>query len=225
MPGSTCARTVIAEGPVSLSGCFELEFRSTRTKSKQFLLPRDGRRRMITASFTENYQNKKRKTNYVGSWTIVQLDVLAEPETASSVDALEGCRPFTRREDSVAWDSDLGIHIDSKPSALVVWFFPVAEVLPRKETVMAGRLLSPLVRLFSLPEPGRVPVVIQMSQRRGSARIPVCAHLPSRSEMDLASRASAAGLGCIRGTTFAFLFEAGAALVIYAVCQLSRLFR
>jgi hypothetical protein len=90
---------------------------------------------------------------------------------------------------------------------------------------MAGRLLSPLVRLFSLPEPGRVPVVIQMSQRRGSARIPVCAHLPSRSEMDLASRASAAGLGCIRGTTFAFLFEAGAALVIYAVCQLSRLFR
>jgi len=95
MPGSTCARTVIAEGPVSLSGCFELEFRSTRTKSKQFPLPRDGRRRMITASFTENYQNKKRKTNYVGSWTIVQLDVLAEPETASSVDALEGCRPFT----------------------------------------------------------------------------------------------------------------------------------
>jgi hypothetical protein len=58
-----------------------------------------------------------------------------------------------------------------------------------------------------------------------SARIFVCASFPSRTEMDMASRASAAGLGCIRGTTFALLFEAGAALLIYGICELRHLLR
>ena len=108
---------------------------------------------------------------------------------------------------------------------------------------MAGRFFPPAERLFCLPDQEHVPVVIQMSQHRGSARIPVGAALPSRSEhstlpsrseratlpsrseMDRASRASAAGLGCIRGTTFAFLFEAGAALLVYGICQLWQLFQ
>ena len=99
---------------------------------------------------------------------------------------------------------------------------------------MPGRLLSPLERLFSLPERGRGPVVIQISQHRGPARIPArvtlptqtqCSTLPSRTEMDKASRASAAGLGCVRGTSFAFLFEAGAALVVYGICELWHVLR
>jgi hypothetical protein len=43
--------------------------------------------------------------------------------------------------------------------------------------------------------------------------------------MDKASRASAAGLGCVRGTTFALLFEAGAAILIYGICELRHLLR
>jgi hypothetical protein len=83
---------------------------------------------------------------------------------------------------------------------------------------MAGRLLSPFKGLFSLPERRRVPVVIEMNQHRPAT-------LTSRAEMDKASRASAAGLGCIRGTSFAFLFEAGAALLIYGMFQLWHVFR
>jgi hypothetical protein len=99
---------------------------------------------------------------------------------------------------------------------------------------MAGRLLSPLEGLFSLPEPGRVPVVIQMSDHRVSATTPACAALsprtegatlPFRTDMDKASRSSTAGLGCVRGTSFALLFEAGAALLVYGIFQLWHLFR
>jgi hypothetical protein len=99
---------------------------------------------------------------------------------------------------------------------------------------MAGRLLSPLVRFFSVPERGRVPVVIQMSQHHGPARIAAPAPfpslseraaIPSQTEMDMASRASAAGLGCVRGTSFAFLFEAGAGALIYGVFELWHLLR
>ena|SRR5579863_7274256 len=99
---------------------------------------------------------------------------------------------------------------------------------------MAGQLFSPPERLSCLPERQRLPVVIEMSQVRGSSRIPARATLPSWSEpatlpsgaeMDRASRASAAGLGCIRGTGFAFLFEAGAALLVYGIFQLWHLFR
>jgi hypothetical protein len=43
--------------------------------------------------------------------------------------------------------------------------------------------------------------------------------------MDKASLTSAVGLGCIRGTGFAFLFEASAALLIYGIFQLWHLFR
>jgi hypothetical protein len=99
---------------------------------------------------------------------------------------------------------------------------------------MAGRLLSPFVGLFSLPERGHGPVVIQSSRHRVPARIAAPATppfrseyptLPSRAEMDMASRASAAGLGCVRGTSFAFLFEAGAGVLIYGVFELWHLLR
>ena len=140
--------------------------------------------------------------------------------------------PFTQRCRPVAWDSDLGSRtglkrMSSRSRSLV---FAVAVVISRKETVMPKPLFSPRGRLFSLPERGRVPVVIQMSQHCGSARIPArpplpFQNVPSTIEMDMASRASAAGLGCVRGTSFAFLFEAGAALVVYGVCELWRLIR
>lgn len=99
---------------------------------------------------------------------------------------------------------------------------------------MPKQLFSPLQRLFSLPERRQVPVVIQMSQRIGPARIPDRAPLPFPNArppvpcitgMDTAARASAAGLGCIRGTSFALLFEAVAALLVYGICHLWHLFR
>jgi hypothetical protein len=99
---------------------------------------------------------------------------------------------------------------------------------------MGGRLLSPLEGLFSLPEPGRGPVVIQMSDQRVSAAAPACAPFSSRTEgaalpfridMDKAPRSRAAALGCIRGTSFAFLFESVAALLVYGIWQLWHLFR
>jgi hypothetical protein len=69
-----------------------------------------------------------------------------------------------------------------------------------------------------------------MSQHRGPAAIPARAPLPfqnvpSTIEMDVASRASAAGLGCVRGTSFAFLFEAGTALLVYLIREFWHLFR
>jgi hypothetical protein len=111
------------------------------------------------------------------------------------------------------------------PSGFASFFFCGCRGLTEKGTVMAGGLLSSFERLFSLPERRRVPVVIDMNQHGGSARIPARVTLPILTEMDRASRADAAGLGCIRGTSFAFLFEAGAALVVYGICQLWHLFR
>ena len=139
--------------------------------------------------------------------------------------------PFTQRCRPVAWDSDLGSRtglkrMSSRSRSLV---FAVAVVISRKETVMPKPLFSPLGRLFSLPERGRVPVVIQMSQHRGPTRIARAPlsfqNVPSTIEMDVASRASAVGLGCVRGTSFAFLFEAGTALLVYLIREFWHLFR
>lgn len=152
------------------------------------------------------------------------------------MDALAGCRSFHPAIKTCRLGLRPGSRIDSKSNGFGIrdLLFFIAEVLTEKGTVMAGRLLFPLKRLFSLPERRRVPVVIEMNQHSGSARIPVRATLASqservtflsRTELDRASRASAAGLGCIRGTSFAFLFEAGAALVVYGICQLWHLFR
>jgi Dyp-type peroxidase family len=55
---------VFCSNPLLLGG-FELELPPIRTKSRQFRLPPNEGDRMITASFTENYQNKNCKTNYV----------------------------------------------------------------------------------------------------------------------------------------------------------------
>jgi hypothetical protein len=53
---------------------------------------------MITASFTENYQNKHCKTDYVWSWTIVQLALLNEPQSKRPVRMLSKvAAPFTQR--------------------------------------------------------------------------------------------------------------------------------
>jgi hypothetical protein len=99
---------------------------------------------------------------------------------------------------------------------------------------MPRQLFSPLERLFSLPERGSAREAIQISQHRESARISACERLPARNErppylstteMDSASRASAAGLGCVRGTSFALLIEAGAALLVYGILQVWHLFR
>lgn len=47
--------------------------------------------------------------------------------------------------------------------------------------------------------------------------------LSSESDMEEADRASAVGLGCVRGTMLLFLFEAAAALAIYFAWHLWRL--
>jgi hypothetical protein len=48
--------------------------------------------------------------------------------------------------------------------------------------------------------------------------------LASQRQTEMVSRASAAGLGCVRGTSLALGFEAATALVIYAMWHILRLF-
>ena len=90
---------------------------------------------------------------------------------------------------------------------------------------MAGRFFPHSERPLSLSDRRSVPVVIEISQYRGSAAMAGRERLSSRSEMDLASRYSAMGLGCVRGTTLALLFEAATVLVIYGIWQVCQLFR
>jgi hypothetical protein len=75
---------------------------------------------------------------------------------------------------------------------------------------MAGRVLS-FSRTAPLPlglENGPFCVISRTTSRK-----PV----PSNSETEMESRASAVGLGCVRGTAFALTLEAGVGLIVYAI--------
>ena len=83
---------------------------------------------------------------------------------------------------------------------------------------MTGRLLEfPVRRPFS--------GVIEINGFCDSTRTFAPRHLPFKCEMNRASRASAMGLGCVRGTTLGLLFEVATGLVIYGLWQLWHVLR
>jgi len=71
------------------------------------------------------------------------------------------------------------------------------------------------------PVAGAVEIGVFSDISRTSGAKPI----PSRDEMEMATRASAVGLGCALGTAVALTFEAAAGLVIYVVCQVLHLLR
>ena len=73
---------------------------------------------------------------------------------------------------------------------------------------------------ISHPAGSRLAPVIQITAFCDSSRKFTKEHLPSNCVIEMESRASAAGLGCVRGMTIALLFEAAAAVVIYGGWQL-----
>ena len=80
-------------------------------------------------------------------------------------------------------------------------------------------------RVLELPVRRPFSGVIEIKGLCDSTRTFASEHIPSRFEMDAASRASAMGLGCVRGTTLALLFEAATVLAIYGLWQLWHLLR
>ncbi len=86
----------------------------------------------------------------------------------------------------------------------------------RKDAAMAGPAISHLVPRTFAP-------VIAIDRFPNIARASVQVGLPSKSETEMESSASAAGLGCVRGTTLALASEAVAALGIYAIWCLLRI--
>lgn len=74
--------------------------------------------------------------------------------------------------------------------------------------------------------PGREALSVMVDREFcDSARTFAPESLPSNGEMNRASRASAMGLGCVRGTTLALLFEGALGLVAYGVWELCHLVR
>jgi hypothetical protein len=71
--------------------------------------------------------------------------------------------------------------------------------------------------------PASIPGLILIPSYSAKAAAAHEKALFSESDMEDADRASAVGLGCVRGTMLLFLFEAAAALAIYFVWHLWRL--
>lgn len=81
---------------------------------------------------------------------------------------------------------------------------------------MTGRVL-----VFTQPE--ALPREFVPSPSRRSVRCYGCTD--TKAECELESEFQARGLGCVRGSIFAVLFEAGAALLIYGLWQAWHLLR
>lgn len=71
-------------------------------------------------------------------------------------------------------------------------------------------------RVLSFPHPGSRHCVNEIS-RYFDSKTSVHKCPPSNTDMETASRASAAGLGCVRGTALMLAFEAATGLTIYAI--------
>jgi hypothetical protein len=85
-----------------------------------------------------------------------------------------------------------------------------------KDFLMPGQILylSRPVTVSGGAAATRFPSLSGTSASRG---------LPSKSNMETQSPASAAGLGCVRGTTLALMFEAVMAILIYTAWHFLRL--
>ena len=79
------------------------------------------------------------------------------------------------------------------------------------------------VRVPSQSEPRALAAVIEIGRFCDISRAPFRQALPSKSVTERASRASEVGLGCVRGTTLALLFEAVTALGGYGIWRLFQL--
>ena len=80
-------------------------------------------------------------------------------------------------------------------------------------------------RVLELPARRPSSGVIEIKGLCASTRTFAPGQLPSTCEMDAASRASAMGMGCVRGTTLALLFEAVTGLAIYGLWRVWHLLR
>ncbi len=78
-------------------------------------------------------------------------------------------------------------------------------------------------RVLAFSRTSTLPGGLEMGRYCDTSTTSAAKPLPSNMVME--SRASAAGLGCVRGTTLALTFEAAAAVIIYGVCHLVSLLR
>jgi hypothetical protein len=92
----------------------------------------------------------------------------------------------------------------------------VVPIYTEKGPVMAAQVFAPVVRR---PH----PAIIEITGFCDSSRTSTAEHLPSKCVIEMESKASAAGLGCVRGTTIALVFEAVAGLFIYGFWELCHL--
>ena len=83
---------------------------------------------------------------------------------------------------------------------------------------MAGRVLS-------FPRTASVSRTLDIGPFCDSSTTSTRESLASRSGTTMESRASAMGLGCVRGTTLALSFEVAAGLVIYVAWRLIHLWQ
>ena len=85
-----------------------------------------------------------------------------------------------------------------------------------KGSAMAGRVLS-------FPRTSPLSTELEIGPFCENSRSYVGKPLLSMSERVMDSRTAAEGLGCIRGTALALLFEAATGLVIYGIWQVIHL--
>lgn len=94
----------------------------------------------------------------------------------------------------------------------------LADENDEKGLSMAGHVLPSTQR-------GSFQGVIDISQYCDFANTPAREALPSKSGIEMEIRASAEGIGCVRGTALALLFEAAAGVFIYGIWQLCHIVR
>jgi len=99
---------------------------------------------------------------------------------------------------------------------MLIGFPPMRTI--EKGLSMAGHVLPATQR-------GSFQDVIDISQYCDFARTSAQDALPSKSGIKMETRASAEGIGCVRGTALALLFEAAAGLFIYGIWQLCHIVR
>ena len=80
-------------------------------------------------------------------------------------------------------------------------------------------------RVLSFPRAAPFRSAVEISSFCKISRTSATKPIPSKNDMEMAARASAVGLGCIRGAVVALTFEAAAGLVIYVVWQVLHLLR